>query len=560
MAGAKPFMARLLAQRNVQDAELFFNPKLDFVNWAELLGGIKAAAKMLLGVAQKGGTVAVIGDYDVDGAASSAMIKILCRYLNVKCHVFLPSRHEHGYGLNSKTVPAFIESVGEPPDLLIAADCGTSSEPELDKLRQFGAKKIAIVDHHIADPKRFSASADVVINWRLAGTSEMCTAGEAFVLAKVIEKFTGERLPPELLPLAAIATVADVSPIVGVNRILVKCGLAAAGRTKLPGLRLLLEKCGLSGNGLSQMDVAFKVAPRLNAVGRMNKPNPAYDLLIEEDEKKAVSLVEELESCNGERRLLLNDISTEAIAMAEGCGCKHGAMLIKQGWHVGIVGIVASRVAEHLFLPSLVLGSVDGKIKGSGRSIEGVNLKAIMDSCSELFEVYGGHEMAAGATLKPEMVDRAPKIWDEACAAYFEKNPRPESVLWYDTEISAKKVSAYTCYRLRETLYPYDKKENPEPVFLLRGVDVTGTKISNGDTWSLMTVRGRKDGQELGLSLKTFNRSLQSIQDGQTVDFLITMAQSWDERFGPSASIVDAKVTGGGHEWEKESIFDTVGQ
>ena len=507
--------------------------------------GVTAAAKMILKVAKQGGRVAVIGDYDVDGVTSAAMLQLLCQNLGAKCHVFLPSRLEHGYGLNPKTVPAFIESVGTPPDLLIAADCGTSSEKELGQLRKFGAKRIAIIDHHIEDPKKFSASADCIVNWRQGAggieRQEMCTAGEIFVLAKILETMVDRDLTSELLPLAAIGTVADISPIVGLNRTIVKNGLSRVGRVKLPGLMLLLEKCGLDANGISQTDISFKLAPRLNATGRMGKPNPAYDLLVERDAVRAAELLAELEACNLERRSLLTKITDEAIELGNKHNFKNGVLLFQSEWHVGIVGVVASRIAERFLLPTIIMGQAGETIKGSGRGVDGVNLKGIMDTCAEqLFTVYGGHEMAAGATLRSDIKwEDAAKIWDQACGEYFKSNPRPSGDIYYDAEIPPHRVSGQFCVQLRQTLYPYHKTTNPEPVFMLRNVQVNQIRFNEGETWKLMSFEGRMDNiGVLPLWFKSFNVEHHDILEGQTVDVLFSCAQSWSQRYGPSLQVV----------------------
>jgi len=554
-----PLVARLLAQRGVTagNADLFFHPRVDMVNWAESLDGIKDAAKLLLATAKKKGRVAVIGDYDADGTLSSAMLKLLCDELGIECYVFLPSRLEHGYGLNAKTVPAFMKAVGEPPDLLIAADCGTSSGPEVEALRKFGAKRIAIIDHHIADPKRFAAGADLVVNWRLGSGQELCTAGEVFVLAKTLEGMLGGRnfTRDTLLPLAAIATVTDECPVVGLNRIIVKNGLTHIGRTTLPGLKQLVERCEcLTDEGVTQSDVNFQIGPRLNAVGRMGKADPSYDLMITKDVLRASALVDELDSTNNERKLLLAEMTEQAIEMVKAQGLdkyQGGILLSRPDWHVGIVGVVASRIVDRYWLPTIIMGSVDGKVKGSGRSVTGVNLKAIMDSCAEMFEVYGGHEMAAGATLVAGREATATQDWNRACEQYFATRPRPQRVQYYDAELEPERVSVQLCNLLRETLYPYHRGgTNPEPVFLMREVEVTRTKMNNGDTWRLLSFEGRKGGRALPLWFKSFNKEHHDLIEGQTIDVLFKCAQSWKPRWGPSLEVVALQVVGQGVEWD----------
>jgi len=546
-SGQEPIMARLLSQRNITPDVVrdFFDANLSELENYKPLGGTPEAAQMLIDLAKEKKGVCILGDYDADGVMSTAMMVFICRKLGIPYHVFIPDRFKHGYGLNPKSVEAFNQDVqATNPGLIIALDCGTSSENEMKILKQSGAK-ILVIDHHIPNEGQKSISADILINWRLCGGSEMCTAGQVLMLAKAIDNLSKTSLFTELLPMAAIGTVADISPIVWENRIIVRNGLSRAGNSPSLGLRMIVESMYLGDVEVSQSDVSFRIAPRINSAGRVQKAELAYRLMVEEDIGSAGALLNEIENLNMERRELCSKITEEAIEQARKQSFKNGLMLINPEWHIGVVGIVASRIVEEFGVPALVMGSSKGMVKGSGRSLDGINIKAVLDSCSELFDVYGGHEMAVGASLKSESLSIAPQKFDEACGKYYEKNGRPDFSQYYDIDLHPNSVRILIPKMLKDNLFPYCDQHNPEPIFKLWGVKVTNCSITNRDGWRRVTYTIESlEGRRIPMKLVTFDESYGPGLIDKTIDVFFKFPQMINTKWEPSLELIDIVYAG----------------
>jgi single-stranded-DNA-specific exonuclease len=398
-AGYTPLISRLLSQRGVtaDKARAFLDASPAYLSPVSSLHGIRKATTIMLKGSLVGESVAVIGDYDVDGVLSTAMMKSICDDLHMPFRAFLPSRFDHGYGLNNRTVTSFLEQCGSTlPDILVTCDCGTSSEKWVKHLKQAGIGKILVIDHHIVEEQSLSLSADAVVNWRLGG-SEMCAAGHVFFLARALKEAAAEVNVDALAAYAAVATIADVTPIKGDNRIIVRNGLKMFQDSTSVGLSMLAAKCELDHRNISQEDVSFKIAPRINAPGRMSHCNLSYDLVTETDYATAMEKANEIESINMNRRAVQQKIEEDCVGMIGEGFTGNGILVMDKAWHTGVIGIVAAGIARRYGVPCILMGEMNGEIKGSGRSIPGVNIKAIMDRCCHMFEGYGGHEAAAGS-------------------------------------------------------------------------------------------------------------------------------------------------------------------
>ena len=446
------------------------------------LKGVKEARQLIL--ASKGMTGAIIGDYDCDGVCSSAIASFLLKDMGIGNDLFLPHRMFHGYGLNDKTVASFMEKhAASPPEFVLVVDCGSSSESAVIALRNFGVKRIVIVDHHIIDPAKEAKSADVLINWRNCGFNEQCAAGEMFTLART---FFGGMALAGLLPYAAVGTVADMVPIWGDNRILVKNGLSPDGFAvaRAPGLKILASAFIYGQKrleGVSQESISFSVAPKINAVGRLETAYTAHETIMEPDRTMAFIKANHLNEKNKERQSLEFEIVSQVMEQVAAMPVvpEHG-LLVHGDWHIGVVGIVASRLVEKFKRPCFVFGQNNGIVKGSGRSIEGINLKAVMDDVADMFEAYGGHEMAAGATLKDAAVETAAKRFNEACKAHWEAGAVREPVRWYDAEVMPSEIGSGLTDLIRQTMYPFCRKNNPEPVFRVRAENISDVEQRDG--------------------------------------------------------------------------------
>lgn len=539
-------VSTLLSSRNLKTSEDFISPSFKDFSSPSSIYGCTDVALFFSKIIKEKQNVAVIGDYDVDGVISASMLNMFFKSFKVPCHIFLPHRIEQGYGLNPKTMDSFLEDCSFIPDVVIAADCGTSSEKEISKLKESGVKTVLVIDHHKPNDGMFCKSADAIMNWRLGPGEETCTAGQIFHLARLYSKTyiqKGKKFPQELsafLPMAALAIVADVMPIIGDNRIIVRKGLERMS-TATPGLVALAKKCGMLKTGsITQKEIAFRMAPKINAAGRIDSPVGAFSLVMEEEPFLAEKHVEDLNQWNKERQTIQKDITKEAIEQAKQIGFKNGILVYNQNWHVGVVGIVASRLVDEFGVPAIVIGESEGKRKGSARSVQGVSVKTVMDSCSHIFEAYGGHDMAAGCSLNKEFYDSAASEFDTACLKWYDQHGRPETKQNYDMELDMSDLNIETAKALKETLYPYCDVSNPEPIFKISKVSIIDLQFKEGDLWKLTKFNCRKGGVDSKLGFSTFSDDFENVlKKGGTVDVYFSFGQNTDGNWPPDLEIVD---------------------
>jgi single-stranded-DNA-specific exonuclease len=360
----------------------------------------------------------------------------------------------------------------------------------------------------------------------------MCACGEIYQLIRGIYQLIqpSKKLNTiEFLSYAAIATIADISPIVGDNRIIVKNGLTsyAINHVLGSGLMALLKQSNIHNPVLTQADVSFKIAPKINAAGRISSPDIAYKLFIERNPSAAEELAKCLGQYNNERKELQKKIEEQAICLVQENinDFTHGILVCDKNWHIGVVGIVAARIAEVFNKPTLIVGCNGGFCKGSGRTIPGVNIKEILDMCPELFEGYGGHEGAVGITISPDKLKNAGKIFNAACKKYFEQyNINPEPFLYYDAKIKSEIVNPKTAELIYKNLYPYCVENNAEPIFLLSKAIINRVSVSNGANWQLLTIFVNN----IPHPFKTFNTKFDANLSGKTVDLYFSFQQIYE--------------------------------
>jgi len=542
-----PLLARLLSQRNVSPDKVkpFLEASYDSLSHPYALNGVEEAVEIFCKVALAKGTVAIFGDYDCDGVVSSTMLSELCKVFGLETKVFLPLRSKHGYGLSMKSVESFKEQLKNPTDLLIVTDCGISNYNEIEDLKKFGFKHIIIIDHHIVGDN-ISSNADALINWRLTkGYSEMCACGEVYQFIRGIRLKTAKINPIEFLTYAAIGTIGDVSPLNGDNRIIVRNGLKsyALSHVVSDGLSALIKQSRIYTDDLTQYHVAFKLVPQINATGRLSGPYLAYNLLVESDQTMAEFMAEGLAEKNEERKKLQKEIELEAIKMVEDniLEYKYGIIVNNPKWHIGIVGIVASKLTEKFNKPAIVLGELDGVCKGSGRSIDGINLKAILDTLPEgTLQKYGGHEAAVGVTLADKTPQEVNNIFNNACKNYYISNGFPPNYPYYDAELKISSLTLETARLLSNNLFPYSS-ENPEPVFLVSGATLCNTELKESDAWSLMTFSLKKGDDVSELKALIFNPAFGGEIENKKADVYFTFPQEAKEgKFGnPTLMVKD---------------------
>lgn len=479
--GVSDVLAELLLRVPVgsaDEAREFLDPRLASLRDPFCLTGLAAAVERLSRAIDRGETVTVFGDYDVDGVTATALLVSILRRFGLRPHFVVPRRLEEGYGLSRDAIERALE--GRIPALFIALDCGTNSVEEAALLRQRGCDVI-IVDHHRS---KASVPGDcVLINPHVhddheGGMNELCTVGLVFKLAHGLLKLRREmgderafaiRLK-EYLDLVAMGTVADLVPMRRENRILARHGLQILGRTTRPGLRSLMEVAGMElGEEPRPVDVSFRLGPRINASGRLADAAVSVELLLSEDEAFCREAAAQLDAFNRERQEIERQITERAFAtIDQELAHARGIVVFDECWHSGVVGVVASRLARKYHRPCIVLGRDGALAKGSGRSIVGINLVELLGRCSGLLESWGGHPMAVGVSLPVERVPEFQAAFDGAVGVVMlpgqVNGPTLDIAAW----IPLDAVRERTLEEL-DRLHPFGQA-NPEPVFATRGV------------------------------------------------------------------------------------------
>ena len=469
-----PVVVSLALQRGFDDRdelERFLYPRLKDLGDPFKLPGVQKAVDRLLQAVDKKESVVLYGDYDVDGVSSVALLKNVLSAYGLEPVPFLPTRMEEGYGLSVKGIENSLN--GTTPDLLIAADCGTNSRDEAAILKEEGIDLI-ILDHHEPDS---AGTADCValVNPKTGDDYHyLCTAGVVFKVAHAMLK---SRPLPDFdlknqLDLVAMGTIADIVPLEDENRIVARRGLAQLDRTLHPGVAALKKVAGV-GSPARAHDVGFKLGPRLNAAGRLDRASTSLDLLLCQDHSDAQVLAEALDQQNRDRQALELKTREEAEQMIHDLASEqrsHAIVVGSRGWHPGVVGIVASRISRHYHRPTFVIGiAEDGLGKGSGRSVEGVSLVAALESTRDVIEAGGGHEMAAGVSVREEKLEEFRIAFAKNVAEQAESDTLIPK-LHIDGEVSFKDLTL-DLLDSYELLRPFGAG-NPQPLFMSRGVEL----------------------------------------------------------------------------------------
>jgi single-stranded-DNA-specific exonuclease len=368
-----------------------------------LLGDMRAAVETIVGAVEAGARICVHGDYDADGICATALAVLLLREIGADVAWHLPSRFEEGYGLNAGTLTRLAE---EGFDLVLTVDCGITAVAEVEHARELGLE-VVVTDHHrpsFAFPD-CSVVAPLKGDYPFAG---LCGTGVVWKLAQAL---LGEAHPflERHLDIVALATIADVVPLVDENRALAQLGLRRLAQTQKPGLRALMRVGHVDPAAIDESSIGFRLAPRINASGRLCRPEAALALLLTDDKDEANALAEELEGLNRERQAVEERILREAIEQVESWPearrRRRGYVVAGDGWHEGVIGIVASRLVERYNRPVVMIAGADGDWKGSGRSVAAFDLHGGLAACEQHLLRFGGHRAAAGLTITPESVE-----------------------------------------------------------------------------------------------------------------------------------------------------------
>ena len=397
-------LADLLVQRgfdSVEDAKTFLRPTLESLSDPYQFKDLPKAASLVAEAVRSGKTIVVHGDYDVDGQAATALLTRVLQAAGADVKPFVPHRVRDGYDLSLAGV-SFAQQNGA--SLIVTCDCGTTAH---DAVVEAKARGIAVVvtDHHVPGEL---PPADAIVNPNRPDcpsvSKQLCGAGVAFKLAQalVTELDLPENLPLHLLDLVALATVADIVPLTGENRTLVRFGLKTLAQSRWPGVRALVAAADLAGKPIRAGHVGFILAPRLNAVGRIGDAKDGLNLLLTDDESAAYEQAHRLEAMNARRQAMDQEILREVVEEIDtsvDLENTFGLVLANQGWHPGVIGIVASRVVERYARPTILVAVEGDEGKGSGRSVSRFDLHAALTACESHLVKFGGHPMAAGLTI-----------------------------------------------------------------------------------------------------------------------------------------------------------------
>lgn len=474
--GFPAILEHLIRQRGLScdDAiESFLRPKLRDLADPFLLPEMDRAVARVFQAVDLGESVCIFGDYDVDGVTSITLVRRILAAYGLQARHFVPHRSSEGYGLSFAALERCMKE-GAKPDLLIAVDCGTVSSAEIAHLRAEGVD-VVVVDHH--EPGEHGRPhCAALVNPKCGDDFQyLCAAGVAFKLAHAMLKTRplDHFDLKSVLDLVAVATIADIVPMIGENRLLVRHGLKVLATTSHPGLCALKEVTGMNGQATS-MDVGFRIGPRINAAGRMDVPEDALATLMTDCHKAARSLAEKLDQYNRDRQSHENTIRREAMEMlgTDFDPASDPVIVIgSRSWHPGVVGIVASRLMRQYHKPTFVVAIDDDGIgKGSGRSIEGISLVEAIAACRGDLLAGGGHAMAAGLSIQESRIDDFRRMFAEfVLRSTSEEQRRPK--LHYDAEISFSQLSLEFLSDY-ELLQPFGNG-NPQPVFVARRVHLS---------------------------------------------------------------------------------------
>ena len=483
-----PVVAKVLVARGYKtpaDATRFLSDALTELPDPFLMKGLPRAVDRIVRAILEKESVTLYGDYDVDGVSSTALLTTFLRQVGLEVRTYIPHRLEEGYGLNRAAIERL---AAEGTKLLVTLDCGITSHAEIERANELGVN-VVVVDHHAVPEVMPPAVA--VLNPLQPGcdypTKWLCAGGVTFNLCMGLRKvlrergfFAGKQEPnlKQLLDLVALATVADVVPLTGANRILVTHGLKELTAGRRPGVRALKDVAEVGGIEITAGTVGFRLGPRINAAGRLDDASVGLQCLLAKDYETALPLARALDSANAERQQIERAMLTGAIEQAEAAVARgvRGLVLSSPDWHPGVVGIVASRIVERFSRPTICIGVHDGMGKGSARSIEGFHLYDAIKSISGSLARFGGHKAAAGLSIDPAKLAEFTQAFEAVAFASLEESalvPRCR----IDAVVNAKDLDEKTVEALQR-LAPFGMG-NPEPVLAMRNQSAAPRVLQN---------------------------------------------------------------------------------
>jgi single-stranded-DNA-specific exonuclease len=541
----RPLAARLLMNRgitNIEAAREFLTPSLQRLHDPFLMHGMAEAVHRLTYSLQNQESIVIYGDYDVDGITATAVLSWYFRDIGVPVPYYLPHRMREGYGLNAEAVRKLAD---QGTRVLITVDCGITGHHEVQLARRLGMDVI-VTDHHQVPPTLPDAVAVLNPHQSECGypAKELAGVGVAFKLVMALRgrlrqesRWAGKT--PNLrrhLDLVALGTIADIAPLQGENRILVKHGLQELTHSKKLGVQTLKQVTHLAEQNIGPRQVGYTLAPRLNATGRLAAAQAGVELLLSEDAAQAEKLALYLDSVNRERQLVQAQIYAEAKAAIDADGgveSRWAIVLASEHWHPGVVGIVASKLVEEYGRPTVLIGLEGDTGKGSGRSIATFHLYNALVACRELLAGFGGHEHAAGIRIHREQVPRFEESLNRLAREQLTMADRTP-LLRIDAEVRLQEIDD-PLLQFIEQLEPFGEG-NPQPMFLARGVEIVGAPSLVG-----------REQQHLRLTFRQGGRLLRGI--GFAMSERLTQAKT---------GVVDIAFTPQRHVWKERAELQLV--
>ncbi|NBC02371.1 MAG: single-stranded-DNA-specific exonuclease RecJ [Bacteroidetes bacterium] len=530
-----PEIAHLLSIRGIdtfEKAKLFFRPEKIKPHDPFLMKDMEAGACRLSKAIRNHETVVIYGDYDVDGTTAVSLLYTFLKSFGLDVYYYIPHRFKEGYGINPDGIQFSLE---KNADLIVSVDCGITAIEEAKYARKKGIDLI-ICDHHtvgdelpdavaVLDPKRLDC------NYPFDGLSG---AGVGYKLVQgTVEKLgLPKKLPNKFLDLVAISIASDIVPIIDENRILMRKGLKLINTQPRIGFKALLDRIKIPAGSVSTSSIVFSIGPRINAAGRMGDATTAVELMIAEDEISARRYAGQLESINNTRKDTDSKTMDQAMEMLENkfnLENLSAMVLHKDEWHLGVIGIVASRLVDAHYRPAIMLSTVEGKIKGSARSIKGFNIYDALKECEDLLEQFGGHEFAAGLTMDVDNLEEfRRRINNIAGSNLSDKDFTPEIEI--SCELDLTKVSM-KFWKLLTQFEPFGPG-NMRPIFVSRDVCIEGvpTIVGNGH----LKMKVRQDDSAvfdcIGFNMHAFEPKLRNC-DQDKIDIAYVLEENrWNGR------------------------------
>lgn len=546
--GLDKIIVKILFNRQIDNVEAirqFLHPSLSDLLDPFTMFGMEKAVGRILNALRDNEKIMVYGDYDVDGITAASLLYMVLNKLGAQVHYYLPNRLVEGYGLS---VDGIKEAVAKGISLLISVDTGVTAVEEVKYARSLGIECI-LTDHH--EPGEILPDPVALVNPKQKDCTyaggELSGVGVAFKLAQALyQRLQQDQVElEEHLDLVALGTAADIVPLVGENRILTKFGIKQISRTNKPGLKSLTFVSGLMGKDIGTGQVVFILAPRINAIGRLGDAEMAIRLLTTKDERMAAEIARKLDSENQRRKNIdektLNE-ALEQIRQTVDLENDRAIILASEGWHQGVIGIVASRLVEKFHLPTIMIAIDNGEGKGSARSIPGFHLCDALKECEDLLLRYGGHKYAAGLTINPTKITAFRDRMKEVSRRLLTDDDLVAK-LYIDSEIELSQIND-AFLDVLETFAPFGP-QNMRPVFLTRNCEILGQPYCVGKNHLKMKVRkGDSVFDVIGFGFGDWVRNLSG--RGNLVDLVYVVEyNSWNDHTRIQLRLKDMKLAAG---------------